>query len=457
MTHQRPKILAIDDNPANLLTLGAALANDFNIQTATSGGMGLALAAQNPPDLILLDIMMPEMDGYEVCQRIKEQPALKHVPVIFVTALNEFESEVKGLELGAADYITKPIKIEIARQRIRNLLDRERLRQEVQKQRDLLQSELIQRQQAQSVLRTLSVAVEQSPVTVVITDLDARIHYVNPCFTAITGYSAAEAIGQNPRFLQSGLTPRQTHLDMWDKLTHGVAWKGELLNKRKNGELYWEEAQIAPVKTPDGVVTHYVAIKSDVSERKLLESQVRNLAFYDPLTQLPNRRMLGDRLNQAIAAAKRNSLYCALMFLDLDNFKPLNDSRGHDIGDLLLHEVALRLQRCVREMDTVARFGGDEFVVLLRDLNISAGEAHKQAEGVAEKILLNLAEHYSLTIVREGQDDITVVHQCTASVGVVLFNSFEGTQKDLLNWSDKAMYEAKQKGRNRVCFHQITV
>jgi PAS domain S-box-containing protein len=252
-------ILAIDDTPANLMTLGAALQGEFELQIATSGLSGIELALQSLPDLILLDVMMPEVDGFETFRRLAAQPTLKDIPVIFVTALDNFESEVTGLSLGAADYITKPVNVVIARQRIRNLLERERLRKEVQMQAEHL--------------RKLVVAVEQSPASIVITNLDASLEYVNPRFTEVTGYSAAEVLGQNPRILQSGITPKDTYLNMWDTLTHGRPWKGELINRRKSGELYWEEAQIAPVKDATGTVTHYVAVKTDISARKQLESQ----------------------------------------------------------------------------------------------------------------------------------------------------------------------------------------
>ncbi|NTV72141.1 MAG: PAS domain S-box protein [Azonexaceae bacterium] len=259
------RILAIDDTPANLMTLGAALAEEFDLQIATSGPQGLALAGETPPDLILLDIMMPGMDGYEVCRRLKADPVLSRIPVIFITALDDEHSETRGLQLGAADYITKPINLDIARQRIRNLLERELLRKEVENQRDRLSAQL-------EMLLKLTTAVEQSPASVVITDLDAGIQYVNPRFSEVTGYMPAEVIGENPRILQSGQTGKDVYDVFWKTLTAGKTWKGELRNKRKNGELYWEEAQIAPVKNLAGEITHYVAVKSDITQRKQMEA-----------------------------------------------------------------------------------------------------------------------------------------------------------------------------------------
>ena len=190
-----------------------------------------------------------------------------------------------------------------------------------------------------------------------------------------------------------------------------------------------------------------------ISERKQAEEQIRQLAFYDALTQLPNRRLLNDRLEQAMAASKRSGRYGALMFLDLDNFKPLNDTHGHDVGDLLLIEVARRITGCVREMDTCARFGGDEFVVILSELVTDKTESAAQASTVAEKIHVALAEPYLLKIQPEGKAETTVEHHCTSSIGVVLFVNHDAGAEDILKWADMAMYQAKEAGRNLIRFY----
>lgn len=184
------------------------------------------------------------------------------------------------------------------------------------------------------------------------------------------------------------------------------------------------------------------------------EEEVRQLAFTDALTQLPNRRLLTDRLSQALAATRRSALYGAMIFLDLDNFKPLNDLHGHEAGDLLLIEVAQRLKVCVREVDTVARFGGDEFVLLLSELHLNRIEAQAQASAIAENILQSLAQPYLLQIRHEGSVHNLVEHHCTASIGVALFAADKASQSDVLKWADDAMYQAKDNGRNRVQFYQ---
>ena len=426
--------------------------------------------------------------------------------------------------------------------------------------------DITERKQAEEMLRKLSIAVEQSPASVVITDLEACIQYVNPRFTEVTGYSAAEVIGQNPRILQSGQTAKETYLELWGKLSSGLAWHGELINKRKNGELYWEETHIAPVKNPAGAVTHYVAMKADISERKRAEkmllqseaslraildnspyliwlkdmggrfiavnkaffnttgraqmqdvlgktdfdlwpkelarkyraddaevmstrrqklteemlmdngkicwvetfkapimdvnghllgttgfaqditgrknaeSQIRHLAHYDPLTDLPNRTLLSDRLQQALATAKRDKAHMSILFIDLDKFKPINDALGHHVGDLLLKEAAKRMQDCVRESDTVARIGGDEFVVLLPVI-----EAEQDAMLVAEKIRHALNRPFVLV----GQS-----LKISSSTGVAVYPEHGSSETQLVKNADIAMYHAKESGRNNVKLYQ---
>lgn len=420
-------------------------------------------------------------------------------------------------------------------------------------------------------LRTLYAAIEQSQISVVITDADANIQYINPHFSEVTGYSPKDVIGQNPRILRSGRTPQAKYEEMWNKLTSGQVWQGELLNKRKNGEIYFEEAHIAPVKNQAGVVTHYVAAKVDITQRKsaeatILESRnllstiidtvplrvfwkdkdlrylgcntifakdagrnhpkdvigkddyqmcwaaqaefyraddravmesgvaklfyeepqttpngqaiwlstskiplvnqnnetigvlgiyediterknmhemVEHLAHYDQLTDLPNRTLFNDRLRQALAVAKREKYHLALIFVDLDKFKPINDIHGHHIGDLMLNEVGKRIQYCLRESDTVARIGGDEFIVLLPII-----ETEQDALGVAEKIRHSLNQPFEL-----------VGHslEISSSIGISIYPAHGTDEKSLINSADIAMYYAKRIGRNNSKVYNIGV
>jgi diguanylate cyclase (GGDEF)-like protein/PAS domain S-box-containing protein len=202
-----------------------------------------------------------------------------------------------------------------------------------------------------------------------------------------------------------------------------------------------------------GQPVHMTGTNWDFTERKQMEDRISQLAFYDALTNLPNRRLLNDRLAQSIVASNRSGCYSALMFLDLDNFKPLNDTHGHVVGDLLLMEVASRLKGSVREKDTVARFGGDEFVVMLGDLDKDKNASISHAEFVAEKIRAAVSEPYRLTICHDDQTETTVEHRCTVSIGVVVFIGHNGNQEDFLKWADHAMYQAKKAGRNSIRFH----
>jgi diguanylate cyclase (GGDEF)-like protein/PAS domain S-box-containing protein len=221
---------------------------------------------------------------------------------------------------------------------------------------------------------------------------------------------------------------------------------------RMDGSLIDVEVQGTAIDYDGDIAVHVVV--RDITQRKQMEYQVRQLAFFDTLTQLPNRRLLNDRLNQAIAALRRTDKYGAVMFLDLDNFKPLNDLFGHSLGDLLLIEVAQRLKACVREVDTVARFGGDEFVIVLEDLSSDQIEAMQLASTLAEKIGTRLSDAYTLEKMdRAGQIDY-VTHQCTASIGVVMLSKANTSPDDLLKWADAAMYQAKSLGRNQVQFFE---
>lgn len=305
---------------------------------------------------------------------------------------------------------------------------------------------------AVSSVRISAIAFETQE-GMVITDINANILQVNQAFMRITGYSSQEVIGQNLRILSSGRQTKAFYEKMWNTLNNTGLWGGEIWNRRKNGEVYPEFLTISTVKNFGGTVTNYVGTFTDITQRKKLEDEVRQLAFYDALTKLPNRRLLNDRLCQIMAASKRSNTYGALMFLDLDNFKPLNDVHGHEVGDMLLIEAANRLTSCIREMDTVARFGGDEFVVMLNELDKDKAISIEQAAIVAEKIREALSQPYIFTIYHAGQENKTVEHCCTASIGVMVFNGSEGSQDDIMKWADATMYEAKDAGRNQIRFY----
>ena len=291
-------------------------------------------------------------------------------------------------------------------------------------------------------LRVSAIAFETHEA-IVITDCHPKILRVNQAFQEITGYTAEEVIGQNPNILRAEKKPFAFYEEMWATIFREGKWSGEMLDKRKNGEIYPKWLTITAVTAPDGTLTHYVGSFFDITERKKAEGEINRLAFFDSLTSLPNRRLLLDRLQHALATSARSGRHGAIMFIDLDNFKVINDTKGHDCGDLLLVEIARRLQSCVREGDTVARLGGDEFVVMLEDLGSQAEHAAAQAEEVGEKIRVAISQP---CLVKECK------FHSTASVGVNLFIGRETTAETLLKYADIAMYQAKGSGRNAVRF-----
>jgi diguanylate cyclase (GGDEF)-like protein/PAS domain S-box-containing protein len=292
-------------------------------------------------------------------------------------------------------------------------------------------------------LRIAAAAFDEAQEGILVTDANTVIIRVNREFSKLTGYTAEDALGNKPNMFSSGRHSVSFYADMWESINSRGVWEGEIWNRRKSGEVYPEYLTIAAVKDQRGVVINYVASFNDVSKNKAYEDEILQLAFYDPLTHLPNRRLLLDRLKHAFASSSRSTKDGALLFIDLDNFKNLNDTLGHDIGDLLLQQVAQRLESCVREGDTVARMGGDEFVVMLEDLSGNNNEAAAQTKAVGEKILASLNQTYQLA---------QYAYHSTPSIGATLFNDHQQSIDEMLKQADIAMYQAKKDGRNRLRF-----
>ncbi|MGE5386446.1 MAG: putative bifunctional diguanylate cyclase/phosphodiesterase [Betaproteobacteria bacterium] len=295
---------------------------------------------------------------------------------------------------------------------------------------------------AEAELRVAATAFE-SQQGMVIADANGVVLRVNRAFSQITGYSAAEVVGRTPGKIISDRHPPKFYQAIIQSLHEAGYWQGEILSRHKNGEIREDWVTIAAVKNHQGQVTHYVATHTDITQQKRAEAKIIHLAFYDPLTQLPNRRLLLDRLKQAVVATQRNESAGALLFIDLDNFKTLNDTLGHDVGDHLLQQVAGRLKLTVREKDTVARLGGDEFVVMLEDLSPNLQEAANQAEAVGRKILASLGRSHILAE-REYLGSV--------SIGVTLFGLGASSAEELMKQADLAMYQAKAEGRNTLRF-----
>ncbi|MYN08632.1 EAL domain-containing protein [Massilia sp. FT127W] len=304
-------------------------------------------------------------------------------------------------------------------------------------------ADITARRQSEAKLRIAAIAFD-SPEGMMVTDAAGVILQVNQSFTRITGYTSAEVVGHKPCVLSSGRHDAEFYRAMWSAIGMHGRWQGEIWNRRKNGEVYPELLNIAAVRDAGGAVTHYVASLSDITLSKAASDEIKNLAFYDPLTHLPNRRMLVERLAQALPAAYTSGHCGALMLIDLDNFKTINETLGHSKGDMLLQQAAARLHACLRQGDTVARLGGDEFVVLIEGLSGQPREAAARSEALAAKLAAALNRPYTLG-----------AHQChsTPSIGITLFHAGLRQQpEELLMQADIAMYQAKEAGRNGMRF-----
>lgn len=306
--------------------------------------------------------------------------------------------------------------------------------------------DVTERRRIEGELRKLSSAVEQSSASVFITNARGTIEYINPKFTEVTGYEAHEVLGKTPALLSSGETDPTVYTSLWAALSAGRAWRGEFRNRRKDGSLYWEATAISPIKDDNGAVTHFVAVKEDVTIRKEVELETWQRANFDAVTGLPNRVLFRDRLNQAVSRARRNKARVAALFIDLDRFKLVNDTLGHDCGDEVLRQVATRLQACMRETDTVARLAGDEFTAILPE----PGES-KDITAVTTRILDSLSRPFRLSLPAAAGGQVTEVH-IGGSIGIAVFPEDAPDASTLLKHADLAMYRAKDSGRNTYQF-----
>jgi len=554
-------IMVVDDTPANLKLLENILrAAGYAVLTFPSGELALKAAFTHPPDLVLLDIMIPGLDGYQVCAQLKANPLTCEIPVIFISALRETHNKVRGFASGGVDYVTKPFQPEEILARVRTHLQLRNLQQSMNAA-NLELHKLIGRQQCifnsvgegifglnndfqvvfmnpmamtqlgytleelyghnfhrlihrkrpddngnevqhcpimqvaqqggmqfveldyftrkdgeifpveytvsspndmadgglaivvfrdiaeqlhiKRQLEEAATVFEVSGEGIVLTDARGKIQRVNPAFTDITGYPATEVIGQTPRILKSGHHNPAFYHEMWHQITQNGYWEGEVWNRRKDGSIYPEWEMITAIRDEQGKITGYVSQFSDITRRKLTEEEIRYRGNYDALTGLANRSLLLERMTLALKEhhAKRRKL--SLLFIDLDRFKQVNDSQGHPAGDLLLQQVARRIQAEIREIDTAARLGGDEFVVMLIDL-----DDQTPSERVASRLLDSLGHPFDLN----GREAVI-----GASIGIALFPEDGETTETLLRNADIALYRAKTEGRHQVQFFTETM
>ncbi len=405
---QKPLVLIVDDTMMNIDLLADVLRKDYRLGIATNGLKALEFVEKNRPDIILLDIMMPEMDGFEVCQILKKNPRTNSIPIVFITALSDTESVAKGFQLGGCDYISKPFHALEVRARVKSKLN-----------------EVDQLGFVKNLFQT-------SLEGILVADADMIISMANPMASTITGLAEDEIVGQSFTVLQDSESGDGL-LDFKSLLRDNDSWSGELWNRRRNGEKFPQKVVLSVVRNLWGEVCNFVAVFHDMSEIKRHKDELKYQANHDALTRLPNRTFFKLRLHDILIDAARHQEKVALLLLDLDHFKQVNDSLGHLVGDFLLKEVCSRLKKCLGQV-VLARLGSDEFGVILDDLP-NAEEAVK----IAEQINVSL----SLPVFYEGHELFI-----SASIGITFFPEDTTDPQVLFKNGDLAMARAKEKGGN---------
>ena len=416
-------LLIVDDDETNRYTLARRLARDgyANLAMAGNGVEALSAMRHDHFDLILLDIMMPELDGFGVLEAMRADPALRGIPVIVISAHDNQANVIRAIELGATDYMAKPFDPVLLRARVRTSLERRRLQTELEE-----------------ALGETRAMLEISPVATFFLK-HLKVVWMNAMGTQLLGYAAAEMIGKTTENLSLN---EEHYRNLFTKseaaLKTGAVFRGDVHLRRKDGKVILTRVAAKAI-TPWDLTRGVVWVVEDVTEQRADAARIAFMAHHDQLTGMPNRLLLADRTKVALSQALRNKVHCAVMFLDLDKFKTINDSLGHAVGDELLIEVARRIKAQVRDSDTVARLGGDEFVVVLPAIKV-----REDAEKIAEKVRAALAAPYLL----HGN---TV--QTTPSIGVALYPEHGADADTLFKCADEAMYAVKHAGRNGYRFY----
>ncbi|MEN8199473.1 MAG: diguanylate cyclase [Thermodesulfobacteriota bacterium] len=560
-----PSVLVVDDSePALYLIESILRPHNYQVHCLADSTKAMDQARSIKPDIILLDIMMPDMDGFEVCSQLKADPLLCEIPVIFLTALTDVKNMVHGFHTGGSDYLTKPVDPAELLARISTQINLHRTQQELAAKNKLLEekihdlektqralkeseaqtaavlnnaavciavldfdggyimvndlctemfgyprstftkmhcrdhlhadfikaqketmqnlrsgelqqtyrvnrfrrkdgsyfwgghwmsrrldpngvcngfvcviSDLTENKEREDELRMAHTVFETCSEGILVSDSENRIALVNPAFTDITGYQSEQALGQNPKILQSGRHDKKFYRQMWKKLLQQGQWQGEVWNRRQSGEIYPQWQSVSLVRASDGTISNYVSVFSDITERKKAEEILRRQALYDPLTKLPNRSLFDERLNTALIRARRRKTMVALFYIDLDDFKRINDTMGHLAGDRVLQLAATCLENCLRQEDAAGRFGGDEFVTVLGDI-----KERQEAVSVVERLLASL----NSTLCPGTKQPLS------ASVGIALYPEHGDGAEVLIREADAAMYTAKQLGKGRYHF-----
>jgi diguanylate cyclase (GGDEF)-like protein/PAS domain S-box-containing protein len=404
-------ILIVDDEPINLKMLSSLLKDKYFIKIANSGKNAIKIVEKEHLDLILLDIMMPETNGFEVAKIIKNDKKLKDVPIIFITAKKDNDTIVKGFNAGAIDFISKPFSNEELSIRIKTHLEFYYLKNQLNKA--FLKTE---RQ-----LKIIDQYVIYSQ-----TDLKGNIKTVSDAFCLFSGFSKEELIGKNHNIVSSGETKLSVFKNLWEKITNNLSWDGEFINAKKDKSIYYTKVRISPEYDENGEKIGYIGFFQDITDKKVIEK----LAETDHLTQLFNRQKIDKCLNLEY----QNKNMFSILMLDIDHFKSVNDTYGHQVGDSVLIELSQEIKENIRNTDIAGRFGGEEFIIILPNTN--KADAKNLAEKLRKKIE---AKNFS------------VIGKKTISIGVSsLFAEKNDSINELIKRTDQALYQAKNSGRNRV-------
>jgi len=429
-------ILVVDDTPANVDLLEAFLSAEYSIRVATCGVEALKSAQKIQPDLILLDITMPGMNGYEVCGHLKDTPHLRDIPVIFLSSFDSAEAKVKAFKSGGVDYITKPFHVSEVQARVRTHLTIRKLQLQLEAQNQALEQIVAERAQ-------LAMIVDSSNDAIFSVSLDDIITSWNRGAENVFGYSAGEIIGRDI----FTIIPPERHNErahiLQTILSGTQVDHFETTRIRKDRSQIYVSITTSPLFNAEGKIAGNSVIARDVTERRELAETIKYLAYHDNLTDLPNRQLFMDFLDKGLARARRHRKSLALLFLDLNGFKQVNDTFGHSCGDLLLQEVARRLKTSIRESDIVARLGGDEFTLLMPDFTKTDDNSI-----MLRKILAVFEAPFIL-------DGVTV--ECSASIGVSMFPEDGDCCEELMKKADSAMYEAKGTGGNSYQFYHAGI
>ncbi|RQW76885.1 MAG: EAL domain-containing protein, partial [Geobacter sp.] len=417
--------LIVDDDLFMRVTFQNALEEaGFATATASDGTAAIACFNNLQPDMVLLDLVMPGKDGFRTCREILSMPGGKYTPILMVTSREDTESIHHSYEAGATDFISKPVNPELLVYRVRYILR--------------ANGNLTELKRSEERLRMLKEAIDCLPVGITLSDVHGKIMYSNPADAEMHGYLSEELVGREASLFAP---PRLKKPFPQGEINSIGVWRRESVNARKNGEEFPVQLSSIAVTDAAGRSLGLVTACEDITSRKEAEEKIYRLAYYDSLTGLPNRRTFLDRLQQALSLAHREQYQVGLLFLDLDNFKDINDTQGHDFGDKLLRAVAERLPVGMRGSDTLARLGGDEFVVVLTSVS-----SQESAPVAAQRILST----FSRPFVLEGR---TI--NISASIGIALYPNDAQNAESLFKCADTAMYHAKNEGKSNYRFFSV--